>query len=193
MSVDEHKKHGGEFHLFCGVITVSDTRGHINDESGRLIIDALTEAGHKPLYYKIVIDDQPAITAELESALGQDGLKAVIINGGSGIGVRDVTVEAVTPFFNKSLPGFGELFRMLSFKEIGSASMLSRAAAGIADDKIIFVLPGSPDAVRLAMEKLIIPELGHLVHELTRHESAVHKTTDDTVCDNGTGDRENDR
>jgi molybdenum cofactor biosynthesis protein B len=185
MSVDEHKKHGADIKLVCGVITVSDTRGHINDISGKTIIDALTEAGHKPLYYKVVMDEQDAIRTELESALKLKELGAVIMNGGSGIGARDVTIEAAVPLFDKTLPGFGELFRMLSYDEIGSATMMSRAAAGIAGGKIVFVLPGSPKAVKLAMEKLIVPELGHMVHELTRHESAKPGITDDACDDKG--------
>jgi len=172
MGVEEHKKHGAEFKLFCGVITVSDTRGHVDDVSGKAIIDALSQAGHKPLYYKVVRDDKDAIGAEIEGALSQKGLAAIIINGGSGIGKRDVTVEAATPFFDKKLPGFGELFRMLSYEEVGSAAMMSRATAGIAGGIPIFVLPGSPKSVQLAMDKLIIPELGHLHHELHREEES---------------------
>jgi molybdenum cofactor biosynthesis protein B len=168
MGVDEHKKHGANIKLFCGVITVSDTRGHLNDISGKAIIDALSEAGHMPLYYKVVRDDEDAVRAELEMALAQDGLKAVVINGGSGINPRDITIEAVSPLFDKELPGFGELFRMISYEEIGSAAMMSRATAGIAKGIPVFVLPGSPKAVALAVEKLIIPELGHIIHELTR-------------------------
>ena len=168
MGVEEHKKHGADLKLYCGVITVSDTRGHLNDISGKAIIDSLSAAGHMPLYYKVVRDDKDAIKAEVEMALAQEGLKAIVINGGSGIGPRDVTIEAVAPLLDKELPGFGELFRMLSFEEIGSAAMMSRATAGIARGIPVFVLPGSPKAVALAVEKLIIPELGHLIHELTR-------------------------
>jgi len=170
MGVEEHKKHGAELKLYCGVITVSDTRGHLNDISGKTIIDSLSAAGHMPLYYKVVRDDLDAIKAELEQALVQEGLKAVIINGGSGIGPRDVTIEAVVPMLDKELPGFGELFRMLSYNEIGSASMMSRATAGIAKGIPVFVLPGSPKAVALAVDKLILPELGHIIHELTRKQ-----------------------
>ena len=125
MGVEEHKKHGADLKLYCGVITVSDTRGHLNDISGNVIIESLSAAGHMPLYYKVVRDDKDAIKNEVELALAQDGLKAVVINGGSGIGPRDVTIEAVAPLLDKELPGFGELFRMLSFDEIGSAAMMS--------------------------------------------------------------------
>jgi molybdenum cofactor biosynthesis protein B len=170
MGVEEHKKHGADLKLYCGVITISDTRGHLNDISGKSIIDSLSAAGHMPLYYKVVRDDKDAIINEIELALGQEGLKALVINGGSGIGPRDVTIEAVQPFLEKELPGFGELFRMLSYEEIGSAAMMSRAVAGIARGIPVFVLPGSPKAVALAVDKLILPELGHLIHELTRQQ-----------------------
>jgi len=149
------------------VLTVSDTRNEINDASGNLIQELLAQAGHQLVGSLIVSDDTAAIIDAVKTAT--DGIsdpEAIIVTGGSGIGVRDVSPEALRPLLTKELPGFGEVFRVLSFQEIGGAAMLSRAFAGVMGRTLLFVLPGSPNAVRLAMEKLIVPELGHLVREL---------------------------
>ncbi|HVF85514.1 MAG TPA: molybdenum cofactor biosynthesis protein B [Abditibacteriaceae bacterium] len=149
------------------VLTVSDTRNEINDESGNLIQELLAQAGHQLVGSLIVSDDAPAISDAVQRATdGVSDPEAIIVTGGSGIGVRDVTPEALRPLLTKELPGFGEVFHVLSFQEIGSATMLSRAFAGVMGRTLLFVLPGSPNAVRLAMEKLIVPELGHMVREL---------------------------
>lgn len=167
MGYEEHKKHA-HAHVNCAVITVSTTRTKDNDVSGKGIIGFLEGNGHTVLYYDIVKDDVSKISWSLAHALNEEGIAAVIINGGTGIGKMDVTVEAVAPFLEKELVGFGELFRYLSFKEIKSPAILSRAIAGVSKGKIVFCLPGSTNACKMAMEQLIIPELGHIVYELNR-------------------------
>ena len=147
-----------------GVLTASDSRSAETDESGRLIRDLLTAAGHRVEYYEVLPDDPARIRRALLDHL--QTLDAVIVNGGTGIAARDSTIEAIRPLIDKELEGFGELFRALSFQEIGSAAFLSRALAGISGGKIIVALPGSPNACRLAMEKLLLPELGHMAHLL---------------------------
>lgn len=134
--------------------------------SGMLIGDALAAKGHEVLHRTIVKDDVQAIQEALERGLEE--AEAVIISGGTGIGRRDVTVEAVTPYLEKEMKGFGEVFRSLSFREIGSSAIMSRATAGVKDGRIIIVLPGSPGAAELAMRELILPELAHMVSEASR-------------------------
>lgn len=151
----------------CGVITVSDTRTPETDTSGAAIRAALTQAGHDVVRYEVV-HDEPAQIIDLISALASAGCKLIITNGGTGIARRDSTIEAVEGLLEKRLPGFGELFRMLSYDDIGPGAMLSRAVAGIYRDTLVFCLPGSTAAVRLALEKLIMPELSHLVWETVR-------------------------
>ena len=163
MSAKEHHHHGHKS-LKVGVLTASDSRSAETDESGRLIRDLLTAAGHRVEYYEVLPDDPARIRRALLDHL--QTLDAVIVNGGTGIAARDSTIEAVRVLLDKELEGFGELFRYLSYQEIGSAAFLSRAVAGIAAGKIVASLPGSPDACQLAMEKLLLPELGHMAHLL---------------------------
>jgi molybdenum cofactor biosynthesis protein B len=151
----------------CFILTVSDTRTVEDDKGGALIRELLENAGHQITGYRIVRDEEATIReAALSAREGIHDAEVLIVTGGSGIGPRDVTPEALRPLLTKELPGFGEVFRMLSWQEVGSATMLSRAFAGVAGRALLFVLPGSTNAVRLAMEKLIIPELGHLVREV---------------------------
>ena len=150
------------------VITVSDTRTPQTDTGGQRVADLLAAAGHAVCERVIVTDDVSSITAALRAALGRDGVRAVILTGGTGVAPRDVTPEAVEPLLERVLPGFGELFRALSYQEIGSAALLSRALAGLASGKVVFVIPGSRGAVQLALEKLILPELGHLAAEAVK-------------------------
>src|SRR5258708_21858383 len=165
MAVHEHHQHAGAHkHLKAAIITASDTRTAADDESGPVIRAALEGAGHTIAHYAVLPDDREQIRATVIDHLSREDL--VIINGGTGIAPRDSTIEAIRPILNKELEGFGELFRMLSYQEIGSAAFLSRALAGTANGKIVIALPGSPDACRLAMEKLLIPELGHMAHLL---------------------------
>lgn len=165
MSVhQQHHRAGAHQHLKVAVITASDTRTAADDESGRVIRDELEGAGHRVAHYEVVPDDPERIRAIVRERTACDD--AVIINGGTGIAARDSTIEAVRPLLDKELEGFGELFRMLSYQEIGSAAFLSRALAGTAGGRIVVALPGSPAACRLALEKLLLPELGHLAHLL---------------------------
>lgn len=163
-AVEQHHGSAPE-RLGCAVITVSDTRTPENDSGGALLAELLGGAGHRLVSREIVRDDVAEIRAAAERALARADCHAVLLTGGTGTSPRDVTPEAVRPLLERELPGFGELFRMLSFQEIGPAAMLSRAFAGSRGGKALFGLPGSPAAVRLALERLVLPELGHVVGE----------------------------
>lgn len=154
--------------MACFVLTVSDTRTLATESSGRTIADLLAAAGHTVVDRQIVKDDPDAVQQIVRGALNDERVRAIITTGGTGISRRDSTFEAVSALFEKQLDGFGELFRMLSFEEIGSAAMLSRASAGVAQGRVLFMLPGSEAAVRLGLTRLILPELGHIVRELTK-------------------------
>ena len=154
-------------HVSCFVVTCSDSRAHADDVSGRALREGLEAAGHSVVGQTVVRDEPEQIRAAVEQGL-EGGARAVLITGGTGITRRDQTVEAIRPLLEKEIPGFGELFRMLSFQEIGCAAWLSRALAGTVRGVLVFVLPGSPNAVRLALDRLILPELGHAVRELSR-------------------------
>jgi len=167
MGVKDHKRHAAKS-VVAAVLTVSDTRTRRTDVTGKLIREELVKAGHKVIRQGIVKDEQREIRAWLKAALKDARLHAIVINGGTGLAKRDVTVEAVRPLLEKEADGFGDLFRMLSHKDIGSAAIMSRALAGVAKRKVIFCIPGSPDAARLALKALIIPELGHIVWEIKR-------------------------
>ena len=166
-SHQEHKEKARQ-KVLCGVITVSDTRTEETDASGKLIKELLDSAGHAATAYHIIKDDPKQIEPLLERLMGQDDVEAVIINGGTGVARRDMTYDVVARMVDKELPGFGEMFRMFSYEDIGSAAMLSRAMAGTRGNKAVFSVPGSSGAVRLAMEKLILPELPHIVFELNK-------------------------
>ena len=165
MSVREHQRHARK-NLTIGVITASDSRTPETDESGKVIRTLLEAAGHRIDYYEILPDDSEKISAAV--VINLPNLDAIILNGGTGITARDNTTEVVKSLMDKELEGFGELFRMLSFNEIGAAAMMSRAIAGVRHGKFIAALPGSPDACRLAMEKLLIPQLGHITYLLSK-------------------------
>jgi molybdenum cofactor biosynthesis protein B len=152
------------------VLTVSDTRTEETDVGGRLVAELCAAAGHT-IVSRAIVRDEPAEVAAAVQALvdgrGEGGeVHAVLLTGGTGIARRDTTVEALAARFDKTLDGFGELFRMLSFAEVGPAAMLSRATAGTIGSTVVFLMPGSPAAVRLAMERLILPELGHVCAQL---------------------------
>ena len=163
MSQAEHKARAPRS-VRCFIVTVSDTRTAETDGSGTCIRALLEDGGHRVLAYAIRPDDPTTVRAHLEELLTLPGLDAVIVNGGTGIAPRDTTFEAITGLLEKRLDGFGELFRMLSYRQVGSAAMLSRAAAGVARGRVIVSLPGAPAAVDLAMRELLVPELGHMVH-----------------------------
>lgn len=167
MGVDDHRKKALKT-VRLAVITVSDTRVREDDFSGMAITEIMTAAGHVVVRKLMTKDDAGEIQKALRELIEDETVQAVIVTGGTGVAKRDVTLEAVQPFQEKALPGFGELFRMLSFQEVGSASMLSRAAAFVSEGKVVFCLPGSEKAVKLACSKLIAPELGHLVWEVLR-------------------------
>jgi molybdenum cofactor biosynthesis protein B len=150
------------------VLTISDTRTLETETSGRTIADLLIAAGHTVVGRAVVKDEPADVRRMVTDALQAGAARAIITTGGTGLAKRDSTYEALTALFEKRIDGFGELFRMLSFEEIGAAAMLSRATAGIAGGRAIFLLPGSEAAVRLAMERLILPELGHIAGELTK-------------------------
>src|SRR6476660_8500916 len=151
----------------CGLITISDTRTPETDTSGAAIRTLLEAAGHSVIRYQLV-KDEPDQIATLVRELADSGCQVILTNGGTGIARRDSTFEAIDALIEKRLPGFGELFRMLSYAEIGAAAMLSRATAGTIGGTLVFCMPGSTNAVRLAMEQLIIPQLPHLIWETVR-------------------------
>jgi molybdopterin adenylyltransferase len=151
----------------CAVVTISDTRTLDTDRSGKLICQLLQAAGHQIGRYQIIPDEPIQIRAELETAVSMvPNVRAIVFNGGTGISARDTTYEAIASVLTKTLPGFGEIFRLLSYQEIGSRAMSSRAIAGTYRHLLVFSLPGSQGAVRLGMEKLILPELTHLITQL---------------------------
>ncbi|HLZ34099.1 MAG TPA: MogA/MoaB family molybdenum cofactor biosynthesis protein [Nitrospira sp.] len=163
----EHKHHAPKS-IGCMVITCSDTRTPDTDISGQLIQKLLKENGHSVAAYHLVRDEPALIRERIDEGTANEAVQAIIINGGTGISRRDSTFEAVDAMLEKRLDGFGEVFRYLTYQEIGSPAIMSRATAGIIKGRVLFSTPGSENAVRLAMEKLILPELGHLVKELTK-------------------------
>jgi molybdenum cofactor biosynthesis protein B len=152
----------------CAVITVSDTRTLENDTGGQTLIVALTGAGHVVTAREIIPDDPERMRPLLVALRERDDLDAILMTGGTGITTRDQTYETVSALLDKPLPGYGELFRMLSYQEIGPAAILSRAVGGLLGRKVLLTMPGSPAAVRLAMEKIIVPQLPHLLREARR-------------------------
>jgi molybdenum cofactor biosynthesis protein B len=163
----EHKEEAPR-RIGCMVITCSDTRTPDTDTSGQLIMRLLKENGHDVAAYHLVKDEPGQIRALIESASSHDGVQAVIINGGTGISRRDSTFEAVDALLEKRLDGFGELFRYLTYQNIGSPAMMSRATAGLFRGRLVISTPGSEGAVRLAMKKLILPELGHILQQINK-------------------------
>jgi molybdenum cofactor biosynthesis protein B len=153
-----------------GLLTISDTRTEKTDLSGRLIRRRLIQAGHVLAQYRIVPDDPARIRSVIRKWIRKDAIEAMILTGGTGISPRDGTIEAVEKLLSRKLEGFGELFRFLSYRQVGSAAFLSRAVAGVCGGKPLFSLPGSEKAVRLAMDRLILPELGHLIQQLRKSE-----------------------
>ncbi len=152
----------------CAVLSVSDTRTPATDQGGRLIIERLENAGHRLAAYQLTKDEPAKIEAPLQAWIEDTEIDLILTTGGTGISRRDTTIEVVERLLDKPLPGFGELFRMLSWQEIQAAAMLSRATAGLASQTMIFAMPGSVAAVRLALDQLIIPELRHLIWERRR-------------------------
>jgi molybdenum cofactor biosynthesis protein B len=167
VSAGEHKAQAPAV-VGCFVLTVSDTRTEDTDTSGRAIRDLVAAAGHRVTGHAIVRDEPSEVAALIRARAADPATNVIITTGGTGITARDATYEAVSGLIEKRLDGFGELFRALSYEAIGSAAMMSRATAGTIGRTAVFVLPGSQAAVRLAMEKLIVPELGHVVQQLNK-------------------------
>lgn len=163
-----HAHHGPAVRLSAAVLTVSTTRTLADDASGDLLRDALVGAGHTLVDRALVPDDPARIGAALDGWIARPDVQLVLITGGTGVSARDCTPAVVRPRLTRELPGFGELFRMLSWDQIGGGAMLSQASAGIAHNKPIFSMPGSAKAVDLAMTRLIVPQLGHLISELRK-------------------------
>ncbi len=166
-SAGEHKAHAPRV-VRCLVCTISDSKTPETDTSGRLLRELLIGAGHDVVSSQIVRDEPSQVHGVIHAACTNPTVQTVIFTGGTGITSRDQTFDAIDALLEKRLPGFGELFRMLSYQEIGAAAMLSRAQAGVRAGRLIFSLPGSPAACRLGLERLILPELGHMVGELHR-------------------------
>lgn len=166
-SAAEHRSQSPQ-RLGCAVVTVSDSRTLETDTGGQGVVDCLLAAGHAVLAREIIPDEPNRMRPLLVEFVGRDEIDAVLLTGGTGISSRDQTFETVSQLLTKPLPGYGELFRMLSFEEIGPAAMLSRAVGGVIGRTVVLTMPGSPAAVGMAMGKLILPELGHLVREARR-------------------------
>ncbi|MDD5605129.1 MAG: MogA/MoaB family molybdenum cofactor biosynthesis protein [Dehalococcoidales bacterium] len=167
MAYDEHKQASPSC-ITAGVLVISDSRTTVSDESGKLICRLLEENGHKVAGFKLLKNDASDIQEAFSSLLSIPEVKIIIASGGTGLSKRDITVETMMPLLDKKLDGFGELFRTLSYQEIGTGCIMSRALAGTIDSKVIICLPGSLKAVKLAMEQIILPEIGHLVREASR-------------------------
>ncbi|HEY95301.1 MAG TPA: MogA/MoaB family molybdenum cofactor biosynthesis protein [Dehalococcoidia bacterium] len=167
MSHLEHKELSPKA-ITCNVLIISDSRTEKTDESGKYLVENLKGCGHTVVDFAFLKNDQEAIKNKLKEYLAQEELQVIITSGGTGVSMRDVTVETVTPMLDKMLDGFGELFRTLSYTEIGTASIMSRAIAGVISGKVIVCVPGSLAAVKLALDKIILPEIGHMVREATR-------------------------
>jgi molybdenum cofactor biosynthesis protein B len=168
MSYSSHQQSGQSIVARGAVITLSDTRTEATDKSGRTIRDLLTAARHVVALYRIIPDNPAELEPLLLHCLMDPGIDCILTNGGTGISRRDQTIDVIVKHLDRPLPGFGELFRMLSFEQIKSGAMLSRAIGGIAKGKPVFAMPGSTQAVELAMSRLILPELGHLIGELRK-------------------------
>jgi molybdenum cofactor biosynthesis protein B len=163
-----HHRRDAPSEVSTAIVTVSDTRTLETDTGGALVEEMLRAAGQPVTGRRIVPDEPEAIRSALDQAIADADARAVVLTGGTGVAPRDVTPDTVEPELDRVVPGFGELFRMLSYEDIGSAALLSRAVAGLKQGKVVFVIPGSRGAVRLAMEKLILPELGHLAGEAVK-------------------------
>ena len=168
MSYDQHIRSAKDIVARCAVVTLSDTRTRETDTSGQLILKLLAEAGHQVSRYHLIKDDREALASLLLDLASDGEIDVLLTNGGTGIANRDQTIDVVETMIDQPLPGFGELFRMLSWQQVGAGAMLSRATAGITRGKPIFSMPGSSKAVELAMTQLILPQVRHILHELRK-------------------------
>jgi molybdopterin adenylyltransferase len=167
MGYEEHK-HLSPQQINCAVLIISDSRDEKTDESGKLLVNSLGMAGHIVIFFAIIKNDAEAIRLKLDELSHESKVQVIITSGGTGLSHRDITVETVAPLLEKRADGFGELFRALSYQEIGTGSVLSRALAGVIGSKVIICLPGSLKAVKLALDKIILPEVAHMVREAAR-------------------------
>jgi molybdopterin adenylyltransferase len=167
MGYHEHKRLEIK-NLGCALLVTSDSRTEETDESGKLIKQRLLDKGHRIVYYMILKNDTKILKNKILELVQQDEVQVIITSGGTGLSRKDVTVDTIQPMLEKKLNGFGELFRNLTYQELGTASIMSRATAGIINGKVIICFPGSLGAATLAMDKIILPEIGHLVREATR-------------------------
>jgi molybdenum cofactor biosynthesis protein B len=167
MGYHEHR-HLAPGSVSCAVVTISDSRTEADDESGKLIRQRLSDNGHRVAAYSLLKNEPETIRTKIMDLAGQEDVQVIITSGGTGVSHRDVTVDTVGPMLEKRLDGFGELFRYLTYQDIGTGSIMSRAVGGVIGGKVILCFPGSLGAATLAMDKVILPELGHLVREATR-------------------------
>ena len=168
MGTAEHREKAGHGPVTIAIVTVSDTRTPETDENRKYIERRMTELGHVVDAYRLIKDEPDQVAAALDELVTLPDVRLVIFNGGTGISPRDTTFDVISRMLEKTLPGFGELFRMLSYQEVGAAAMLSRATAGVYKKTLVFSTPGSPNAVQVALEKLILPEINHLAWEVVR-------------------------
>ncbi len=168
MGAEDHRMKAGKGSVTIAIVTVSDTRTPETDQNRQYIERRMGELGHRVAAYRLIKDEPDQVATVIQELAGMPEVQLVLFNGGTGISPRDTTYDVVSKYLEKTLPGFGELFRMLSFQEVGAAAMFSRATAGVYQGTLIFSMPGSPNAVEVAVEKLIIPEINHLAWEVAR-------------------------
>ena len=165
---EEHQRAAEQIVARCAILTLSDTRDATTDKSGARIRELLAADGHAVTHYEVLRDEPDPLAAKLAALVARDDVDVILTNGGTGVSRRDATVPVIERVIESPLPGFGELFRMLSWEQIGSGAMLSRALGGIAQGKVLFAMPGSTKGVELAVTKLILPEIRHLLRELRK-------------------------
>lgn len=168
MGATDHREKAGHDPVTLAIVTVSDTRTPETDANRQYIERRMSELGHIVAAYRLIKDEPDQVADALETLVALPNVRLVLFNGGTGISPRDTTYDVISRLLEKTLPGFGELFRMFSYQEVGAAAMLSRATAGVYKGTLVFSMPGSPNAVQVALEKLIIPEINHLAWEVVR-------------------------
>ena len=168
MGAEDHRQKAGKGPVTVAIVTVSDTRTPETDQNRQYIEMRMSELGHQVAAYRLIKDEPDQVAAVIQELTSMPDVQLILFNGGTGISPRDTTYDVVSKYLEKTMPGFGELFRLLSFQEVGVAAMFSRATAGVYHGKLIFSMPGSPNAVQVALEKLIIPEINHLAWEIAR-------------------------
>jgi molybdenum cofactor biosynthesis protein B len=168
MGAEDHRKLAGQGPVTLAVVTVSDSRTPETDLNRQYIEERMTELGHRVAAYRLIKDEPDQVEAVLDELANMDDIRIILFNGGTGIAPRDTTFDVISRKLEKTLPGFGELFRMLSYQEVGAAAMLSRATAGVYRSTFVVSTPGSPNAVQIAVEQLILPEINHLAWEILR-------------------------